>query len=57
MKLAYVQTASAVAIIEGDTMLMDFVEDTQMLFVYADEKLTGIFRMSEIVDAHLTEKK
>lgn len=57
MKLAYVQTASAVAIIEGDTMLMDFVEDTQMLFVYAGEKLTGIFRMSEIVDAHLTEKK
>ena len=57
MKLAYVQTASAVAIIAGDTMLMDFVEDTQMLFVYADEKLTGIFRMSEIVDAHLTEKK
>lgn len=55
MKQAYIQTTRSTAIIDGDTLVIDMA-DNRMLFVYLGEKLTGIFLLSEIIDAHLTEK-
>ena len=56
MKQAYIQTTRSTAIIDGDTLVIDMA-DNRMLFVYAGEKLTGVFLMSEVIDAHLTERK
>ena len=56
MTKAYIQTTRSTAIIDGDTLVIDMT-DNRMLFVYAGEKLTGVFLMSEVIDAHLTERK
>lgn len=56
MKQAYIQTTRSTAIIDGDTLVIDMA-DNRMLFVYMGEKLTGIFLLSEVIDAHLTERK
>lgn len=56
MKQAYIQTTRSTAIIDGDTLVIDMA-DNRMLFVYAGERLTGVFLMSEVIDAHLTERR
>ena len=56
MTKAYIQTTRSTAIIDGDALVIDMA-DNRMLFVYAGEKLTGVFLMSEVIDAHLTERK
>ncbi len=56
MKQAYIQTTRSTAIIGGDALVIDMA-DNRMLFVYSGERLTGVFLMSEIIDAHLTERK
>lgn len=57
MNIAYIQTTNTVSIIVGDTFVIDMVGDNQMLYVYAGERLTGVFRLDSIIDAHLTERK
>lgn len=56
MKQAYIQTTRSTAIIDGDALVIDMAE-SRMLFVYSGERLTGVFLMSEVIDAHLTEKR
>lgn len=56
MKQAYIQTTRSTSIIDGDTLAIDMT-DNRMLFVYLGERLTGIFLLSEVIDAHLTERK
>ena len=55
MKQAYIQTTRSTAIIDGDALVIDMA-DNRMLFVYSGERLTGVFLMSEVIDAHLTER-
>ena len=56
MTKAYIQTTHSTAIIDGDALVIDMA-DNRMLFVYIGERLTGVFLMSEVIDAHLTERK
>lgn len=56
MNQAYIQTTRSTAIIVGDALVID-VADNRMLFVYLGERLTGVFLLSEVIDAHLTERK
>ena len=56
MKQAYIQTTRSTAVIDGDALVIDMADD-RMLLVYAGERLTGVFLMSEIIDAHLMERK
>ena len=56
MTKAYIQTTRTTAIIDGDTLVIDMA-DNRMLFVYSGERLTGVFLLSEVIDAHLTERK
>ena len=56
MTKAFIQTTRTTAIIEADTLVMDNLGGDK-LFAYCGEKLTGVFALSEVVDAHLTEKK
>ena len=56
MKQAYIQTTRSTAIIDGDALVIDMA-DNRMLFVYSGDRLTGVFLMSEVIDAHLTERK
>lgn len=56
MTNAYIQTTRSTAIIDADTLVIDMAEN-KMLFVYRGDKLMGVFLLSEVIDAHLTEKK
>lgn len=56
MTTAYIQTTRNTAIIEADTLVIDMA-DNRMLFVYHGDRLTGVFLLSEVIDAHLTERK
>lgn len=56
MTTAYIQTTRNTAIIEADTLVIDMA-DNRMLFVYRSDKLMGVFLLSEVIDAHLTERK
>lgn len=56
MTNAYIQTTRSTAIIDADALVIDMAEN-KMLFVYRGDKLMGVFLLSEVIDAHLTEKK
>lgn len=56
MTKAFIQTTRTTALIDADTLVMDNLGGDK-LFVYCGEKLTGVFALSEVVDAHLTERK
>lgn len=53
---AFIQTTRATAIIEADNLVLDMAEQ-RMLFAYNGEKLVGVFLLSEVIQAHLTERK